>query len=320
MIPFDAGLLIAFLIAAPLCAFLILASRGSCVLARWRGWMPRDQRAWVDRRAAWIPAASLLGLYALAAAWGSLVEVGWIRTTTTEIRAGGAVQGQPRFRIVHLSDLHLESFGRREERVVEAVRAAKPRLVLLTGDLVNVREGVGALDRLLGLLKAEAPLGIYAVAGHTDGKFVTAEALRRAGAVLLDDDSQLVAGGGRGLRLVGQALEPMKPLRDLLRGISDDAFTIFLHHSPDAADELAAREPGQRVDLFLCGHTHGGQIRLPFRGAITTFTKHPGRYEQGLYDVQGVPMYVNRGVGVQGLPLRLFCRPEVAVIDLVAGP
>jgi predicted MPP superfamily phosphohydrolase len=74
------------------------------------------------------------------------------------------------------------------------------------------------------------------------------------------------------------------------------------------------------VDLFLCGHTHGGQVRLPFWGAVITMSKHHKRFESGLYDVGGVPMYVNRGVGCEGgsAPrVRFLCRPEVAVFDLV---
>ena len=88
-----------------------------------------------------------------------------------------------------------------------------------------------------------------------------------------------------------------------------------------ASDELQGRDPGQRVDLFLCGHTHGGQVRLPFWGAVITLSKYHKRFESGLYDFEGVPMYVNRGVGCEGgsAPrVRFLCRPEVAVIDLVS--
>lgn len=122
---------------------------------------------------------------------------------------------------------------------------------------------------------------------------------------------------------MGQGIYPGRPLKDLLKGLEDDATTIYLHHTPDAVEELLAREPGQRVDLFLCGHTHGGQVCLPFWGAIVTFSRQHKKYERGLYRVGDVSMYVNRGVGLEGgaVPrLRFLSRPEVVVIDLVCRP
>ena len=215
--------------------------------------------------------------------------------------------------------------------MVERVREAKPDLILLTGDYINVREGAVALDEVLGALRRIAP--VYGVPGNWDSKFTTAEIFRRAGksalsdedfrrttCMLIVDDSILVEREGFKLRLVGQDVYSKKPLKELLRGLNDGAYTIFLHHKPDAVDELHGREPGQRVDLFLCGHTHGGQVRLPLWGAVITLSKYHKRFERGLYEFEGVPMYVSQGVGCQGgsaPPVRFLCRPEVAVIDLV---
>lgn len=318
MVPLDAAILLCFLVAAPLAAVVVLATFLFRALARRRGWIPADLRSWIDRPAAWISSAATLLVFAGATAYGAAIERDWVETTRTEIRAGRAVLGHERFRIVHLSDLHLERLGRREERAVEAVRAARPHLVLLTGDCMNVREAGGELRTFLELLKAEAPFGVLGVPGHRDLKFPVRDLFGRAGARLLEDDTHLLTGKGRPLRLVGQSVYPGKRLRELLAGLEDDAFTIYLHHSPDGADELALRDPGQRVDLFLCGHTHGGQIGLPFWGAILTFSRHHKRYERGLYRVGDVPMYVNRGLGTEGIPVRFLARPEVAVIDLVA--
>lgn len=307
------------MILSPLAAGFILISALSCRLARRAGLLPPDRRSWVERRAAWIPSAAFLGLYLLCVAYGILIEPYWVARTEVEIRVSGPVLGRPRFRIVQLSDLHLERVGRREYRVMEMVREAKPDLILLTGDYLNIREGAPALDEMLLALGRVAP--VYGVLGNWDAKFRIREAFAHAGATLLVDDSVLLERDGGRLRLVGQNVSPQKTLRELLRGLRDDAVTIFLHHKPDAVDELQAREPGQKVDLFLCGHTHGGQVRLPFWGAVITMSKHHKRYESGLYDVDGVPMYVNRGVGCDGgsAPrIRFLCRPEVAVLDLVA--
>ena len=273
----------------------------------------------MERRGVWIPSAAFLATYLLCFLYGHFIEAHWVSRTETAIPVSGPVLGRDRFRVVHLSDLHLERIGRREYSMVDRVREAKPDLILLTGDYMNVREGAVTLDEVLRALVQVAP--VYGVPGNWDAKFETARLFRQAGATLLADDTALIERDGRKLRLVGQEVHSKRPLKDLLRGLDDGAFTIFLHHKPDAVDELHARLPGQKVDLFLCGHTHGGQVRLPLWGAVITLSKYHKRFEAGLYDFEGVPMYVSRGVGCEGSSaprVRFLCRPEVAVLDLVA--
>jgi predicted MPP superfamily phosphohydrolase len=86
-----------------------------------------------------------------------------------------------------------------------------------------------------------------------------------------------------------------------------------LYHYPDLIDRLASKQ----VDLLLAGHTHGGQIALPFFGAIVTLSKGWKRYERGLYRVGESYLYVNRGLGTDLPAIRFFARPEIAVIDLI---
>ena len=317
-LPSDAIVLLTLIFATPLVALLAVVSAVSYRLARkWR-LMPPDKIVWVERP--WIlrPAAAILALYALCFAYGTQIEAHWIQTTRTEIKVSQPVLGYDRFRIVHLSDLHLERMGRREQRMIERVREANPHLIVLTGDYMNVREGAVALNEVLGALKA--PYGVIGIEGNWDTKFLTGDLFRRADATWLVDDTRLFEREGRKLRVVGQGMVPSRTLRELLPEKDDGAYTLFLHHVPDAIDELQTRAPGQRVDLFLCGHTHGGQVCLPFWGAVITLTKYHKKYERGLYSVDGMPMYVNRGVGSGGgaaPPVRFLARPEVAVLDLV---
>lgn len=318
-LPFDAVLLLSLIFGLPLFASLALASALSYRLARRWKRMPPDKRAWIERP--WIlwPCAGFLAVYALCFAYGNLIEADWVQTTHTEIRVKEPVLGYDRFRIVHLSDLHLDRMGRREARMIEQVRAADPQLIVLTGDYMNVREGAVALHEVLGAL--HAPHGVFGVEGNWDTKFVSAEIFERAKATMLIDDTQVLERNGKRLRLVGQGVVPGRSLKELLPEKDDGAYTVFLHHYPDAVDELRKRDAGQRLDLFLCGHTHGGQVCLPFWGAVITLGKYHKQYERGLYTVDGVPMYVNRGVGSGGggIPhVRFLARPEVAVIDLVS--
>jgi predicted MPP superfamily phosphohydrolase len=318
-LPADALVLLTLIFGLPLLSLLVLASWASYRVAKRLGWMPRDKTMFVERRAVVLPCLAFVVLYGLCLAYGMLIEASWVGTTQTEIKVQEPILGYERFRIVQLSDLHLERMGRREERMIEQVRAAKPQLIVLTGDYMNVREGAVALREILGAL--EAPYGIVGVEGNWDSKFVTADLFHRSKATFLVDDSLVLERDGRRLRLVGQGIVPSRPLRELLPPKDDGIPTIYLHHKPDAVDLLRARDPGQRVDLFLCGHTHGGQVCLPFWGAVITLSKYHKKYEYGLYSVDGIPMYVSRGVGSGGggAPhIRFLARPEVAVIDLVS--
>jgi len=317
-LPLDAVVLLTLIFSVPLLCLLGVASWLSCRLARKFKRLPRDKKLWIERPWAIRPIVAVLAVYALCFAYGTLIEADWVQTTRTEIKVREPVLGYDRFRIVHLSDLHLERIGRREYRMMEQVAAAKPHLILLTGDYMNVREGAMALSEVLGALKADH--GVFGVEGNWDTKFLTSDLFQRAKTTFLVDDTRVIEKDGRRLRLVGQGMTPARPLKELLPPADDGAYTIYLHHVPDAVDELRSRDGGQRVDLFLCGHTHGGQVCLPGWGAVITLSKYHKKYERGLYDVDGVPMYVSRGVGSGGgaaPAVRFLSRPEVAVIDLV---
>jgi hypothetical protein len=320
VLPVDAGILLAVLVALPLLSLLALASTAAYALARRRGWLPPDCRSLADRPWIRLPAAGVVLLWTGALAWGGLVEVGWVEATRLEFPVEAPVLGERRFRVLHLSDLHLDRIGARERRVIEIVGAAKPHLIVVTGDLMDARGAGPALLEFLGALRAAgAPRGVWLVGGPMDEKFPTRDMAARAGVEWIEDETRLLEAAGGRLRLAAQGAWPARRLTDLLHGLDDRAFTIFLRHSPDGVDDLeSARKLGSRVDLFLCGGTHGGQLALPFWGAITTGTRHHKRFERGLYRVEGTPVYVNRGTGTHGLPIRLFARPEAALIELVA--
>ena len=168
-----------------------------------------------------------------------------------------------------------------------------------------------ALNDLGSSTRRTASLGVE---GNWDTKFVAAEISAAEGDVAGTTTRVLerTACGWRGWHRAGRPRRNCCPK-------DDGVYTLYLHHVPDAIDELRRRDPEQRVDLFLCGHTHGGQVCLPFWGAVITLGKYHKKYERGLYSVDGVPMYVNRGVGSGGggIPhVRFLARPEVAVIDL----
>lgn len=279
------------------------------------GWRPAKPAYWVEQPRVWVPAAAVLAFLSLLGGWAAGIEPGWIEVVRLEIPTDRPVCGRPRFRIVHLSDLHLEEIGARERRLLEIVREEKPDLVLLTGDLLNDRDLQDELVTLLAELRA--PFGLYGVEGRWDTRFPVAGLYAAAGGQLLrDDHARVAAAEGRELLLVGLGLHPHRSVAEILEGAAPGSFKVLLHHEPDAAGQPVEAP----VDLFLCGGSHGGQVRLPLLGPLVD---RGWRWDAGTQRAgPGGPwVHVNRGLGLFGgtVPrIRFLCRPEVAVIDLVA--
>ena len=220
--------------------------------------------------------------------------------------------------VAHLTDLHLGPAVPREyvATAVDAALAARPDLVVLTGDYVSALDGGEAAALVAEASRLAAPLGVYAVYGNhdywTDQKAVAA-ALGQAGVALLRNDAVALGRGGATLYLVGvdDALEGRADLEAALRAVPADGCAVLLAHEPDFAEE-AARD--SRVALQLSGHSHGGQVGL--LGVPLVLPMLARKYPRGLYRVGGMQLYTNRGVGLIRPPARLGCRPEVALVTL----
>ena len=232
------------------------------------------------------------------------------------------------FRVAMLADLHYGPFVRAEfvRRVVERTLEHRPDLVLLNGDTI---EGAAAsateLAEMLAPLAARAPT--FAVLGSHDyaggGPESYCQAMRQVGIDVLINTGRLV--GPDGTTSSGADVIAVVGLDDDDRGrpdyqaafaaVPDGALTLLAGHCPDLADGAV---PDGRVDLALCGHTHGGQVAF-FGWAPLTFTRN-GRYQRGLVEGPGFPMYISRGLGMTGLPIRLGASPELPVVTLRMKP
>lgn len=137
------------------------------------------------------------------------------------------------------------------------------------------------------------------------------------GAVELNGAVGPVAVAGTELWLAGVPVYGERRIPQVLEALPTGAFTVFLYHYPDEIEAVAARG----IDLYCAGHTHGGQVALPFYGALMTLSRFGKRYEWGLYRVDRTWLYVNRGIGMEGgaaTPRVRFCaRPEVTVLEIV---
>lgn len=233
-----------------------------------------------------------------------------------------AVEGLPPafegYRIAFLTDTHVASFMRRGfyRECVEQVRRHEPDLILLGGDFVSFRRHIPLMAELL-LTGLEARDGVWAVLGNHDywaDRDGVIAAMTAKGVRFIINRSVQIDRDGSTIDLVG--------IDELYRGRPDarSAFAntdpsrpcIALSHHPDIVPRLR----NHRIDLLVCGHTHGGQIRFPFFGAVIVPSKHEGRYAAGFHLEQGVRMYVSRGLGAVP-PVRILCKPEVAIFDLV---
>ncbi len=233
-------------------------------------------------------------------------------------------------RLVQLSDLHAGPLvdGALLRRWRDLAAAERPDLLLITGDFVDSR-AVEIAPFLASFRGFRPPLGTFAVLGnhdYFDDPRPIWEALGREGIPCLENRSALVRRGGGTLALVGLQ-DPMArngrfmgkvfgpgPRPDLaLREVPDGAFRLCLNHRP--SEWRAARETGAR--LTLSGHTHGGQINL-IPGVNSA--RILGPYTEGLYRKGHQMLYVSRGLGVVGLPMRIQAPPELAVIVLRREP
>lgn len=263
-------------------------------------------------------------LWALLA-YGTLVEP--FRLKVTHLKPHSAKfsnPGEP-LRIVQLSDLHVERLTRRDRALPSLVAELAPDLIVLTGDFLSTsyHDDPRALADLGALLaQFHAPAGIYAIWGtaEVDLPGVLHPVLDDLGIVVLEDKAIEVSAGKHRLWLMGlvctrDLVADGTRLRALLAGAPPDAFTLLLYHTPDLMPQAAALG----VDLYLAGHTHGGQWRLPGFGAILTSSHYWKRYEAGHYQQGGSQLYVSRGLGMEGFGApraRLFCPPEVVSVTL----
>ena len=245
--------------------------------------------------------------------YGYFIEPYWIEVNkmtihTAKLRHAG-------FRVVQISDLHCDTSPHNEDRAVQIINQLKPDIVVLTGDCLNTDHARPRLQAMLRRL--EAPLGKFAIRGSFEvrGKFDPA-IIEDTGFRWLEHDTVAVSKGDDAINISGLSLSQPQAYRDLLQGVGPGRFHVFLYHTPDLIEDVR----GLGVDLYLCGHTHGGQVALPIYGAVITLSKFGKKYESGQYDVNSTLLYVNRGLGLEPRPapqVRFLARPEIAVFDIV---
>lgn len=230
-------------------------------------------------------------------------------------------------RMLHIGDIHVERISPRERRLNELIRELKPDLIVFSGDFVNLScthddEAKAAIRSVIQ--EWHAPLGVYCVPGTPAVEPLDRVRQFVAGLsnlqLLLNQWVTIPVTGGSKFHIMGLATthdlpEDHQNLTRLLENAPPGGFRLILTHAPDVAPE--ANLAG--IDLYVCGHTHGGQIRLPVIGELFTGSHLGRKFVMGRYDLECTTVYTTRGVGMEGLGApraRFLCPPEIILWDI----
>lgn len=272
---------------------------------------------------AWIALAlSLLSLRVYA----THIEPRNLQLREVEIRSSKV--SEP-FSLLHISDIQSGGIGAYEEKVFERIRNLNPDLIVHTGDLL---QPLGDLTRQSELPKLAAlfatlnpPLGMYAVEGESDTGLVHIRPEQLGGLRFLDSEAVGIRAKGFHIRLLGlshahsfrHGAVPGAEVSKWLADSPPEALNIVMGHRPDYLTRLT----DQSIDLCLAGHTHGGQVRLPWIGALATSSNAPKDWSRGYREVGRTRINVSAGIGAshnKGLPsIRINCPPEMTLIRFV---
>lgn len=271
--------------------------------------MPECGKPW-RRRLAWALVVTVCATAAVAAEVYREVHTTRLVTETT---VTDKLTGE--LRIMQLSDIHMRDDPAQLASIVTQVRDAGPHLIVIAGDTLNTRNET--LDPLKELFSRLAELGIpmYAVLGNHDhwSKDLPqlVELYARHGIKLIDNEHEVITGEFGSFTLVGagDAYTDHAHLDQALKG-APGGFRFLLTHSPEILPQLEKAD----IDYAVCGHTHGGQVAIPFIGAIYV----PGqgvfpKYSRGRYQVGRAALYIDSGVGVTGMDLRFLVQSQIVL-------
>jgi predicted MPP superfamily phosphohydrolase len=263
-------------------------------------------------------AAAPLVAVSATAAYSTLIAPHSYEVTQTDIFIPNLPDRFEGFRITQLTDIHhsriVDLFE--VQQVVKIANETKPDLMVLTGDYTtSYRRYIEPCAEVLTGLRA--PEGVWAVLGNHDhytDPELTTRALERNRIAVMNNSNTVISRGPDAIQLAGIDDWSWNGTNWLkaFYGRNEKLPLVLLSHQPTVLD----LEQSKSASLIISGHTHGGQIKLPFIGAPARFATIDMKYANGLFRRGQTQLYVSRGTGVIGLPVRLGVRPEIAVLRL----
>jgi predicted MPP superfamily phosphohydrolase len=246
---------------------------------------------------------------------------GWLQSTQLSLSLAGLPAVFDRYRIAQISDLHVGTWldAKRLGQAVEQVNSLQPDLVVITGDFVTYHPEDYYSDIVSALGKLETTDGVLAVLGNHDhwaDAAMVRDMISKAGAIDLSNRVHTLHRDGHGLNFAGVDCQTVGLDRlDLVTPqIPSGEPAILLVHEPDFA--LQSSVSG-KFGLQLSGHSHGGQVNLPGVGLVY-LPRLARMYPSGLYQVNGMHLYTNRGLGTAEIQVRVNCPAEITLIELTS--
>lgn len=234
------------------------------------------------------------------------------------------------YKILQISDLHNKEFGKNQSKLIEKTKDINPDIIVITGDLVDSRRT--NIDTSIKYVEEAIKIApIYYVNGNHEARIENynelEEKLIKTGVIILSNDSELIEKEGNSIKLIGINDPSFNPTNyidddgghsiseklDSLASDNSKDFTMLLAHRPENINIYA----NNNIDLVFSGHAHGGQVRLPFIGGL--IAPNQGvlpKYTSGIYLEKNISMVVSRGLGNSIIPIRVFNRPEMVVVNL----
>lgn len=265
--------------------------------------------------------ASVVGL-----GYATQIEPAWLEVTRPTLKLPRLHPAFSGFRLAQISDLHMGGWMNRErlDKVVQLVMDEAPDAVAVTGDYLLGRgwdeERAAALEDACAALQPLVDTSpVFTVMGNHDYWTNIKEIrpkLRAAGLLELSNEVHTLRRGAASLHICGldDVYAGEQRLDLVLNSLPSDGAAILLCHEPDYADVTST---ANRFDLQISGHSHGGQVVIPYYGVVHT-PRHGRKYPLGQYQVGTMIQYTNRGVGMARLPVRFNCRPEITVFTFEA--
>ncbi|RAL23665.1 metallophosphoesterase [Lujinxingia litoralis] len=244
------------------------------------------------------------------------IEPGWLEVTTHRVRIKGLSAHLEGYRVAQVTDVHMATFGPLHHAMIAALDRFEPRLVALTGDILERDSRLEDVEVLCDVLaspgrRVVATLGNWE---HRAGFGVEAIAhLYRRHQIALYVNEHVTLPEGVVLACTDDASFGQGDILKTCRNFPPSDLSLLLTHAPGILEPYPVGAP--RFDLTLSGHTHGGQVRL--FGLTPVRPPGSGRFISGVYHTGAGLTYVSRGIGTSTLPIRLGCRPELALFEFV---
>lgn len=260
-----------------------------------------------------ITAGILIGTYSFK------MERFWYQIKEIRLKINNLPKAFKGWKIVQFSDIHLGFHYEIEDlkSVVKIINSLNPDIIFFTGDLIQI--GNKEPERAIPLLKEfiEIRGGKWGVIGNHD--FITKDqiiyVLESAQFKVLENSHDFIEYNQQRLYIAGidDVMYGFPNVGKAIEGLTENDCILLLAHEPDIADE-SSKFP---ISAQFSGHSHGGQVRLPFYGPIIK-QRLARNYTDGLYHVgeNNMPLYVNRGIGTTNIAVRFFCRPEITLFHL----